>query len=297
MVNFFHPLTRILLVSCYLLGCATLATANQDKAFFWEVTSQDNTLYLLGSIHFARADFYPLRDAIEAAFTESERLAVEVDITAVDPAKLQGLLLAMGTYPPPDSIANHIDPATLEKLRRYLAANNLPFEAFANQKPGLVSITLATLELNKQGLSATQGVDLYFLLRAAGQKKIVEMETIEEQLTVVLNLENPAQMLEQSLAELEDYSLLVAQLLESWRLGDSAALAELMIHKPLREYPAAKSSFDKLFTERNIKMAEKIKDYLASGRSHFVVVGAGHLVGKAGIVQLLRDAGYRVTQR
>ncbi len=297
MIRYTRRTARAILVVFCLLGYASLAAAAKDKAFFWEVTGQDNTLYLLGSIHFARADFYPLRDAIEMAFAKSDHLAVEININAIDPAKIQRMLLEIGTYPAPDSIVNHLGASTLAKLQRYLAANELPFEALANQKPGLLMITLATLELTKQGLSATQGVDLYLLQQAAGQKVILEMETLEEQFAILLDPEDPEQMLEQSLDELEDYPALVTLLLESWRLGDSDALEELMINKPLREYPESKQSFDKLFTQRNIKMTNKIEAYLATGRSHFVVVGAGHLVGEQGIVELLRDAGYRVTQR
>ena len=62
---------RLLLVLS--LFVFTYAHAENDKAFFWQVTSgQDTsnmtTVYLMGSIHFADKSFYPLRPEIEQAF-------------------------------------------------------------------------------------------------------------------------------------------------------------------------------------------------------------------------------------
>ena len=47
------------------------------------------------------------------------------------------------------------------------------------------------------------------------------------------------------------------------------------------------SLFVKLFDERNKQMATKIEDLLRTEKTYFVVVGAGHLVGKNGLLQLL----------
>jgi len=52
----------------------------------------------------------------------------------------------------------------------------------------------------------------------------------------------------------------------------------------------------KLFDERNMRMTSKIEGYLNSSGSYFVIVGAGHLVGKRGIVELLKNKGYGVEQ-
>jgi hypothetical protein len=48
--------------------------------------------------------------------------------------------------------------------------------------------------------------------------------------------------------------------------------------------------------DRNIAMTGKIEDLLKTGKSYFVVVGAGHLVSEEGIVQQLAERGYSVEQ-
>jgi hypothetical protein len=52
----------------------------------------------------------------------------------------------------------------------------------------------------------------------------------------------------------------------------------------------------KLFDERNVKMLSKIEGYLNSNGSYFVIVGAGHLVGTRGSLELLKSKGYTVEQ-
>ena len=43
-------------------------------------------------------------------------------------------------------------------------------------------------------------------------------------------------------------------------------------------------------------MVEKIEGYLEEDETYFVIIGAGHLVGKKGIIEILEDKGYTVKQ-
>ena len=54
--------------------------------------------------------------------------------------------------------------------------------------------------------------------------------------------------------------------------------------------------YEKLIITRNRNMVSKIENYLQSKATYFVVVGAGHLTGTKGIIQLLKDRGYSVEQ-
>jgi len=54
--------------------------------------------------------------------------------------------------------------------------------------------------------------------------------------------------------------------------------------------------YDKLFYQRNLKMTDKIEGFLKKDKSHFVIIGAGHLIGKKGIIQLLKDRGHNPQQ-
>ncbi|MBQ1436598.1 MAG: TraB/GumN family protein, partial [Ruminococcus sp.] len=49
-----------------------------------------------------------------------------------------------------------------------------------------------------------------------------------------------------------------------------------------------------MLTDRNVGMADKAEEYLASGKNVFVAVGAGHMVSDEGVVQLLKNRGCKV---
>jgi uncharacterized protein YbaP (TraB family) len=78
-----------------------------------------------------------------------------------------------------------------------------------------------------------------------------------------------------------------------WGSGDARALDQLLIGPMREEYPAL---FSQLFLERNRRMTDKILAMAERPGRYFVVVGAGHLVGSGGIVDLLRSRGIVSTQ-
>jgi hypothetical protein len=85
-------------------------------------------------------------------------------------------------------------------------------------------------------------------------------------------------------------------LIQAWETGDPALLKRLIIDQPLKDFPESAAVFDKLITQRNYQMTSKIIGYLKTGESYFVVAGAGHMIGKEGIIAQLERAGYRINQ-
>jgi uncharacterized protein YbaP (TraB family) len=77
--------------------------------------------------------------------------------------------------------------------------------------------------------------------------------------------------------------------------GDAARL-EAISTASVKEHPETKPVFEKLLHQRNRSMADKVEGYLKTKDTHFVVVGALHLVGDSGIVKLLEARKYKVEQ-
>jgi len=65
----------------------------------------------------------------------------------------------------------------------------------------------------------------------------------------------------------------------------------------MREQPEILPIYEKLFFSRNRNMADQIERLLKEKKRPFVVIGAGHLLGKDGVVEILRRKGYRVEQQ
>jgi uncharacterized protein YbaP (TraB family) len=84
-------------------------------------------------------------------------------------------------------------------------------------------------------------------------------------------------------------------LVQAWTSGDTKGV-ESIITRSLAEDKGLSSIYEKLIYERNRSMASKIEDYLKTKESCFVVAGAGHLVGKRGIIEILKAKGFLVEQ-
>ena len=96
---------------------------------------------------------------------------------------------------------------------------------------------------------------------------------------------------------LKDLNMLgqeVDNLTQAWIFGDTKS-TESIITKKLEDKRIS-SIFEKLIYERNRNMALKIEDFLRKKETHFVIVGAGHLVGNKGVIEMLRGKGYLVEQ-
>ena len=272
------------------------ARAADDRLLFWETTTPNSTVYLLGSMHLATRDVYPLRDSIMQAYKQSDKLVVELDISGANQRLIQRRMVERGTYPEGKSLEDDLSPETMEALSARLEANGLPIERMMGMKPGMVVTTLSTFEMMKLGLNPDQGIDRYFLKLARKQKPIVELETVDRQLDAVLDIPSPELAVKQTLGQLDDLESLMSQLVDSWKRGDAAALNKLVIEDELARHPEYRELHERMFDDRNREMTDKILAMQEQGGTYFVVVGAGHLVGIEGIVAMLERQGQQPKQ-
>lgn len=280
---------------CFLLVLGTLSQllfAANDKTLVWEAKKGDTVLYLFGSIHFGDPSIYPLRQETMAAFQRSDTLVVEVDVTNVDQIAMQKFILSNGVYPQGKSLKDDISPETYKLLSSVLAKLGVPEVMFLQQKPGLAVMSLATMQIMAAGLKPQHGLEFHFLGQSKN-KTVISLESLEQQLQLIINMPDADKALHHTLEQMADLNGYLSELLSQWKLGSETALHRLLIEEPLETHPEYKGFFDKIFFERNYSMLEKIEK-LPSGQKHFVVVGAGHLLGERGIVALLKDKGYQL---
>jgi uncharacterized protein YbaP (TraB family) len=173
----------------------------------------------------------------------------------------------------------------------------IPPELINKQKPWFLALTLTSLELLKLGFDPNYGIDRYFLSKAAGTKKILELESLDFQLNLFSTFSDREQELF-LLYTIKNLSVLEQEsdgLVSTWQSGDLNGM-ESIISKGLLEDIDISSLYEKLLYERNRNMTSKIEEFLITGETYFVVVGAGHLVGKKGILDILKSKGYPVEQ-
>jgi uncharacterized protein YbaP (TraB family) len=276
--------------------CTGYSLSHAEKSFLWRVQSKRNTVYVLGSIHLLKKDVYPLSRTIEGAFEKSDVLAVEADVNDVSRLDLQKLMES-AFYQGGDSLERHVSVKTFNLIREETARAGLPMELVYNQKPWFLALTLESVELMKSGYDPNYGIDKHFLSKAEGRKRISELESLDYQINLLAGLNDEEQelFLLYTLRELKILVQEVDKLVDAWKTG-AVEKMQSAITKSLAEDRRFYTIYDKLIYKRNRNMAQKIDGYLKTSGTYFVVVGAAHLLGDKGIIQLLKDKGYSVEQ-
>jgi uncharacterized protein YbaP (TraB family) len=270
--------------------------ASRDRGLFFVVESDTATAYLLGSIHVGKRDLYPLNATIEEAFQQSDTLVLEVHLGPAGQLQAAQQLVAAGSYPPGDSLDRHISPELMRRVRAKMTGLSALLLPPQRMKPWFAGLMVVMQELKRLGFDPEQGIDRHYEARAAGQKRILGIETPEEQIALFSGLPQPVQilMLEESLDELDGLQQTMDQALGAWKRGDGDALHELLLETV--KQPEYQRLYKRIYLDRNRRMAKAIEGYLATRGKYFVVLGSGHLIGKRGIVGLLRSNGHRVVQ-
>ncbi|KOP68828.1 polysaccharide biosynthesis protein GumN [Bacillus sp. FJAT-18019] len=272
------------------------------EGLLWKVTHNNNTLYLLGSVHLGITDMYPMHKSIRDAFAASDDLWVEVDIVNGDMTYFQNQMV----YSDDTKLQDHIPAATYEKLQRLLKKLGMPANTFDSYKPFGISNTLTTLgyfeDPADSGLAMVTGIDQHFLLSAMlTGKPIHELESIKLQADLFADMPVDTQV--QELEEILDVLLSetgskniannLKQMQLYWIKGDAEGLKKTL---------AAEGAFtegdtnQRLIGERDKNMAIKLAELLEKDGTHtsFVVVGAAHYVMEGMVVDLLKEKGYDV---
>ncbi|CAM3817567.1 TraB/GumN family protein [Marinicrinis lubricantis] len=278
-------------------GIAPETAQTGGRGFMWEVESNGNTVYLVGSMHIADDSFYPLREEFEEAFAESDYLGVEIDLSKAADEEQQNLILELGMYQDGTTLKDHISAETYAKLGEILKEHGMEPNMMDTFKPWVVESTISSLKAMDAGYASEAGIDLYFIQKALErQMPIVELESYESQLNMFDGFSNELQ--EKNLnTVLDNFDVIDDQtdlMAEMWKTGDEGALLELTNSiSGDEEYNQA------MLIDRNIAMADKIDGYLKDGNNeeYFIVVGAAHYLGEHGIVKLLEDKGYKVVRK
>lgn len=270
------------------------AAADTVGPAFWKVTAESGQAYLLGSVHFGSDDLYPLPPAIMDAYEKADALVVEANLLQLELREGARMLLA-GIYQDGSTLKDKVRPSTWQALEAAASRHHLPMEFFQVQKPWFAALMLISLEFQRAGYRETWGVDQFFLEQAAGSKPIIELESIAWQLGLFNQLSEDEQelFLVQTLQDIAKGGEYLTSVIDAWKIGDLGKIDALM-NESLRDDPGSERIYRLFVTERNIAMAGRLEDLLAQGGTYFVVVGAGHVVGEQGIIELLKASGYKV---
>ncbi len=276
--------------------CFSSAEADSDgRVFLWSVAGEKGTLYLLGSVHVLRPDAYPLDGRIDRAYEACTRVVFEADGTEAAGDEIQRALRECGVYADDATLKDRISGDTYRLLEGSARTAGIDPARLQRMKPWLCAVTLSGVELGRLGFRPELGIDAHYAARTEkdGKERIfLESARFQVDLLAGMPEERQEELLRQALRELEVIGEKSDALMKAWNSGDADAL-EAIVNISLDEHPQIKKA---LFTDRNIRWASRLEKLLDSEGDTLVIVGAGHLVGKDGILSLLRQKGYRPVQ-
>jgi uncharacterized protein YbaP (TraB family) len=155
------------------------------------------------------------------------------------------------------------------------------------------------------GVNPEYGIDYVLLDRAAMDgKAIVGLETAEEQIGALADTTESdsagVYYLKTTLHEIAEFESLVSNLMQAWKTGDDEMLRRLLDDGENDEMPLHESKFkdefeQRIYVNRNAKMADSIATFLREDRNVFVVVGVAHLaLEKDNVIETLRKRGFKI---
>ena len=290
-----------LLISLFLsllcgCGTTTLKSAGGETNVtpaMWHVSHNASDLYLLGSFHLLPRGIKWYGEPIEMAFEGADELVVESIDSPEEARRAMMLLEEKALLPEGKSLADYLEPGTVEKLMESADLLGLDRERVSRTQPWFLTILFVYEGMTQSGIQKEYGVDHLFEQAAMRREmKISGLETMSEALNSLASqpLRVQFQRLEESMNKDDQNSVSLAALFRAWAFGDEKAIAKLM-----REELSAEE-YRRVLVERNSRWLPRVEQHLSQPKQTMVVVGAAHLVGKRSLIAMLRSKGYQVTR-
>jgi len=278
-------------LACLAGAFAAEAADSFDSGLLWRVERAGVTpSYLFGTMHSDDPGVVKLPTPVQQAFDQAQSVTLEV---VLDPRSLLAMTSAL-LMTDGNTLESLIGRRLYERTLEVMDARGIPEILVANMKPWAVAVTLMT-PLGNNGVVLDHV--LYQDAVAAG-KKVHGLETVAEQVGLFDGLSRKDQitLLEDTLDNLDTVAQMLDELQAAYLDRDLKRLMELNEASMRDSDPLLAETFNrKVIVERNYSMAERMQPRLREGQQ-FIAVGALHLAGKEGLLNLLVERGYRLSR-
>ena len=285
----------------------TVAVQDNKKPspLLYKVTDdKGNYIWLFGSIHVGKDEFYPLPDYVTKAFDNSDSLAVEFDIVAFEQdVSAQMQAITPFVYSDGTTIKDHISTDTYNKAVEILKENNSYSEMLDLYMPSMWSSSIDNFIYTKNGADTEKGIDLHFINEAYEQKKeVLSVESAALQYSMMAGFSEELQefMLEETVESYydEDAKEEINELMDVWLSGNEKEIVDMLNedadYDDVKEKKLYEEYNNAVVVTRNLAMTDYAEDALTSGEKVFICVGTAHVVGDGGMADQLEERGYKV---
>ena len=286
MRKFIKTLLPLIVILCsYNLSIAqdSKKVGSQDpNSLLWEISGNgiEKPSYLYGTIHIICESDYFLKEKVNTAFARTSKLALELNFNDTTEMKYMQKA-AMGTMP----LSKQLSASQAKKLDQILQ-NSAGMSLSQVDNYSMVSI-MSLIAMKAGGCANIKSYEMEFLAKAIATKKsIIGLEKAQEQMDIISKAFTDEEMINM-LGEMNQ---------ELFKKGVQDYKQENInnLYAAVTDVKMMNEADKKLMLDnRNMNWIAKMSELMKS-ESVFFAVGAGHLSGEYGVINLLRNAGYTV---
>lgn len=275
-----------------LLAVSTITIAQAQNTLLWRISGNglSQPSYLFGTMHLLCADDIVLSDSLQSAIGRAGHVYLELEMDNM--MEMFGAMQNMAMKGD-STLADLLTPSEYKAVKDYFDTHQgmVPFAMLETFKPMLTASLLA----EQQAGACDQLISMEQLIMKASKdqgKKIKGLETMSYQLSLFdkIPYRLQAQELYKAISRKGDGGAMdIKKLSEVYRAQQLEKL-DALTHS---DEMGMKQFTDLLLYNRNLDWLVKIRELMPSGTLVFAV-GAGHLPGEKGLIQLLKKAGYKI---
>jgi len=280
--------------SCKTKKSITDTSAN-EKGLLWEITGNGvkSPSYIFGTIHLIPATDFFLPPGTMSAIDASKKVFFEIDMKQMtDMSAIMGIMNKI--YMKNDTtLQDLITPEDYKLVSAHFEKAGLPIFMLEKMKPMFLSV-FASTDMDPSGMQngSMKSYEMEILeLAEQTSKPTGGLETMDFQLGLFdeIPYKVQAKMLVEAITMGKEGDDSFDKMVVMYKTQDIHKMANFINN----ESDQVGGYEDKLLTDRNRNWIPIIKENIAK-EACFFAVGAGHLGGKTGVVNLLREAGYKL---
>ena len=278
-----------------LLGISISSKAQQKKdpnnTLFWEISGNglQKSSYLFGTYHFADKGFIDTMKVLNEKLNLADAVVGEMVIDKDMAMKLAPYMMMKD-----NTLDSLLTAKEFKMVDEYLKTiGKYELTKMNKLKPVMIQ-TLIIQDLAPKTFTTTNpAIDQYIQdYGKANHKQVFGLETIDDQAKVLFgsSLIRQKEMLVKSVRGIEKMRKENLKLYQSYIAQNLTLIEKMLVNS--KEFTA--DEMDDLLKNRNNKWVAKLPE-LMQNQSLFIAVGAGHLIGKYGLIKILKTQGYNVT--
>jgi uncharacterized protein YbaP (TraB family) len=270
-----------------LAAVSSFAQPPKEKTLLWKITGKDiqTPSYLYGTFHLLCPDDFNMHDEVKKAFHQTKQLYLEIDLD--DPTMIakmmKGIMMKDG-----HNLKEYLSEKDYDSCSKiFKTKTGMPLSMVSTYKPFMLTAMLYPSMIGCQPIAFEKEFEK---MAKADSMEIKGLETIEDQLGVFdeVPYKTQAKMLVKALYEMDK---------GKEQFNEMVALYKTKNVKAMHDNVSGDTelgSHEKILLDKRNQNWIPVIEKITVEKPTFIAVGAGHLGGKKGVINLLRKQGYKV---